>query len=240
MAQSRVVVDIETIGIVWDDFSDPEREYLTAHAKGDNDIDRAVDAQSKLALGPLTCNIVAIGLLNPDSRKGRIHLVAPTFAPGALAPSLAFDPCEVFPYFDELAALEAFWKDVRQYDQIITFNGRVFDGPVLMIRSMVHGAAIGRNLVPYRYSAEHHLDLFDQLSFYGAIRSPSLDFWCRRLGIDSPKEHGSGKDVGVIWRAGEYARLVRYLTGDLVAEAALLERCERVGLVPGPRNPKTK
>lgn len=235
---NRVVMDIETIGIEWNLLSKPEQDYYIAHAKGKDDTERLAEARGKLALAPLTCNVVAIGLLNPDSGRGRIHLTAPTFVHGAVALTLACDPCEVITHFEESHVLEAFWQDLRQCDQIITFNGRSFDGPVLMIRSMKHGIPVGRNLVPYRYSPEHHLDLFDQLTFYGATRSPSLDIWCRALGIDSPKEQGSGKDVERLWRAGEYGKIVRYLTGDLVATATFLERAERAGIVPGPRNPK--
>ena len=46
--------------------------------------------------------------------------------------------------------LREFWKLVREAGTIVTFNGRGFDGPYLMIRSAILGVEPSRNFVPYR------------------------------------------------------------------------------------------
>jgi 3'-5' exonuclease len=72
--------------------------------------------------------------------------------------------------------------------RLVTFNGRGYDGPVLMTRSAQLGIAPSRNLVPYRYDLSDHCDLFDVLGYQGASRDRfSLDYWCRRFDVESPK-----------------------------------------------------
>jgi uncharacterized protein YprB with RNaseH-like and TPR domain len=56
--------------------------------------------------------------------------------------------------------------------RFITFNGRSFDAPFLIVRSAVHRIKPSVNLIPNRYD-KYHIDLFDQLSFYGVSRGGS-------------------------------------------------------------------
>lgn len=242
-AFKRVVFDVETIGCRWEDFSDEEREYLIEKAERDGG--NAVTARSKLALSPLTGEIVLIGILNPDTGKGKVHvrwppshplprtvlpvpatLVTASFGDLNAAASTETTRCEVDVWPDEASLLRAFWDDVVRYDQVISFNGRAFDGMMTMLRSFHHGVEITRDLVPNRYH-DSHLDLADRLTGYGAMRDRyTLDFWCRRNGIPSPKADGiTGADVERLWRAGDLARLCRYnAAGDLVATSALFAR----------------
>jgi hypothetical protein len=126
---------------------------------------------------------------------------------------------------NEYQILEQFWKTIEKYEQIISFNGRTFDGPFLMIRSAVLGVKPSRNLVPYRYSPKDHCDLLDQLTFYGAFRRFSLDFYCKAFGIKSPKSEGiTGLSLGELYRNGEYRRIAQYCLGDTIATAELFRR----------------
>ena len=72
--------------------------------------------------------------------------------------------------------------------EIITFNGRGFDCPFILIRSAVHKIKPTKDLMPNRYNGVH-IDLLDQLTFYGASRRKfSLDMWCKTFGIKAPKK----------------------------------------------------
>ena len=125
----------------------------------------------------------------------------------------------------EKEVLEKFWNTVRSYDQIVTFNGRSFDCPFIMIRSAVHKIKPTRDLMPYRYSNNSsHIDLFDQLSFYGAAkRKFSLDMRCRTFDIKSPKAEGiTGYDVKNLFQEGRYVDIARYCAGDLIATKEIL------------------
>jgi hypothetical protein len=68
-----------------------------------------------------------------------------------------------------------------------------------------------------------HIDLLDQLSFYGAVRRKgSLHLYCRTFGIKSPKINGiTGDDVGRLFENGEYKKIAEYNSGDLLATVEL-------------------
>lgn len=245
MTRSRVIMDIETIGCDWAALSDEERAYLTERALGDDPAAKEQVARDRLALSALTGEIVLVGLLNPRTGKGKIHYVrcgCPTPGVGqSETPGVGQLPdvlttgaadgdafraeVQLVGWPDETSLLSAFWQDLTHYDQLISFNGRSFDGPYLMHRSLILGVPVGRDLVPNRYH-DSHLDLMDRLSCYGATRDRySLDFWCRRLGIPSPKDGGvNGADVERLWREGKLAELCRYNAGDLTATAALFQK----------------
>ena len=55
----------------------------------------------------------------------------------------------------EKEMLESFWRVAKRVDQFITFNGRNFDVPFLMMRSAMLGVKVTRNLMGYRYGDEH-------------------------------------------------------------------------------------
>lgn len=232
VSRTRVVVDIETIGVLWEEFSASERGYLEQRsAREDPDVRQYV-AKDRLALSPLTGEVVAIGMLNPDTGKGRIHLYCPPTANhrSAELPTLGHAgvicaQIDIREHETEAQLLTAFWSDLERYDQVISFHGRVFDGPFLMLRSMVHGVPVKRNLVASRYD-DAHIDLKDRLSFFGINPSYSLDFWCRRLGIPSPKDGMTGKDVETYWRARDFSSVCVYLAGDLRATAELFRKYE--------------
>ena len=126
---------------------------------------------------------------------------------------------------DEEQILRQFWEDVRHYDQFITFNGRSFDCPFIMLRSAMLSIPPTRNLMPYRYDASIHCDLLDQLTFYGAVRRFNLDFYCKSFGIKSPKSEGvSGLDIGPMFREGKFKEIAQYCASDVIATAELFRR----------------
>ena len=138
-----------------------------------------------------------------------------------------------FQAIDEPTMLRKFWDIAQKYSYFVTFNGRSFDAPFLMIRSAVHGIRPSKDLMRARYLYQQapnaiHIDLYDQLSFYGALRRRgSLHLWSRLFGIKSPKEDGvSGDEVGRLFKEKKYMDIARYNAGDLLATKALYEKWE--------------
>ncbi len=156
-------------------------------------------------------------MFDPDKRNGFI------FFQNNSDPTLPFeeDGC-TFETGTEKEIIQKFWNTIQHYNQFITFNGRSFDCPFILIRSAVHHIRPNRELLPYRYG-DIHIDLLDQLSFYGAFRRRfSLDMWCRTFGIKSPKEEGiTGYEVKGLYKAGKHLDIARYCAGDLRATADL-------------------
>jgi uncharacterized protein YprB with RNaseH-like and TPR domain len=215
MKMSRVIFDIETVGKDFESLDRTTQEYLLRYAGTE---DEKEEIKDRLSFYPLTAEIVTIGLLNPDTQKGFV------FYQTSGDTLLPFEEDNVrYETGTEKEILEKFWDVIRGYDKFITFNGRGFDCPFILIRSAVHRIKPKKELMPNRYN-DTHIDLLDQLTFYGASRRRfSLDMWCRTFGIKSPKEGGiTGYEVRDLFKAGRYHDIARYCVGDLRATGELL------------------
>ncbi|NIQ03121.1 MAG: hypothetical protein GWM98_24345, partial [Nitrospinaceae bacterium] len=105
------------------------------------------------------------------------------------APGEAFEDFEkdgiTFRQRTEREMLEGFWEGAKEYDEFVSFNGRSFDVPFMMTRSAIHGVKPSKDLMSNRYLGSQrfgakHVDLLDQLSFYGAVRKKgNLHLWAR-------------------------------------------------------------
>jgi len=214
---SRVVFDIETLALPLDTFDQSSREYLFKFADTDEKVE---EAKQNLNLHALTSQVVAIALLNPDSNMGKV-----LFRSDTKEEYTAPDGLVQYKSGSEKEILEDFWKLIPSYHQFITFNGRGFDCPFLMVRSALLNVHPTRNLVPYRYDASQHCDLLEQLTFYNTTRRFSLDFYCKSFGIDSPKAHGiTGLDMGTLMHEKRYHDIAEYCLGDARATAELFRR----------------
>lgn len=209
----RAVIDIETVGVDFDSLDEASKEYMLKYAEDEKEEESIKESTSFYGV---TGEVVAIGLLNPDTDKTIVYYQDPKkekekesdieFIPGT-----------------EKEILELFWKQMSDCNQIITFNGRQFDCPFLMIRSSIHKVKATKNLMPYRYDHKTHVDLLDQLTFYGAMRRKfNLHMWCKAYGINSPKDSGiTGYDVKNLFKEGKYLDIARYCSGDLKATKEL-------------------
>ena len=212
---SSVVFDIETSGYPFESLDERQQEYLLKFA---HTTEEAEQEKLKINLYPYTAEAVCIGLLNVDSMRGRVLIQAPE----GTEPWQSEDGLVEYVPASEREILLLFWKDIVKFKQIISFNGRSFDGPFLHLRSAMLGIRATRNLLPYRYDTAQHCDLLEQLSFYFSFRKFSLDFICTSFGIDSPKRHGiTGLDVNSLHREGKYKDIAEYNYGDLVATREL-------------------
>jgi predicted PolB exonuclease-like 3'-5' exonuclease len=125
---------------------------------------------------------------------------------------------------DERGMLEDFSDFVEKYrPELVTYNGRSFDLPVLALRALRHGVTMGwyySGRVRHRFSEDGHLDLCDMLSDHGAARSVSLDAMARLIGL--PGKIGvDGSQVEGMFRAGQLDLIKNYCLAD-VAQTALL------------------
>ena len=131
------------------------------------------------------------------------------------------------PEANEAAAIRRFFEGIDRYvPQIVSWNGRGFDLPVLVNRGLQHavGAACfwdtGRDNQDFRFSNyinrfhERHVDLMDLLSLYGGRGSP-LDDVARLSGFPGK----IGIRANAVWesyRRGEFAAIRNYCEADCV------------------------
>lgn len=211
---TKIVFDIETTGVDFETLDEKSREYLVKYAE-DEEEEEEIKNQ-RLGLYPFTGEVVAIGLFNPDTERGAVYFQAP----GAAIAPYRKDNAE-YSTGSEKEILEKFWADIKNYNQFVTFNGRRFDCPFLLIRSAMIGVKPTRNLMPHRYY-DTHIDLLDQLTFYGAYKKFNLDFYAKSFGIKSPKEGGiTGLDVKRLFEEKKYKEIAEYCFGDVKATAEL-------------------
>lgn len=220
MERSPLVIDIETVGLDWDDLDPTVQNYLLDRARSDEEREQI---PHQLALHPGTGRVIAIGLWRPGENRGGVLVEDPS-GTGGWAPFAGEEGAMIFRAPEEML-LKEFWRYVKDgAGTIVTFNGRGFDGPFLMLRSAILQVEPTRNLVPYRYSFKEHCDLLEVLTFFGARRRDSFDFWCRQFGIPSPKENMDGSEVARAYQEGRIEDIARYCLADVRATAQLYQR----------------
>lgn len=227
---NKLVIDIETVGVDFDSLDETSQKQLENYfAYTSKNEEEAEERKDKLGFWPLTGEVIVIGCLNPDTDKGIV------FAnPGKKElPREMGDGIQV-ETGDEKTILEKFWKTAEKYNTFITFNGRGMDMPFLAVRSAIHSIRPSKNLLKNRYSSYQdydslHIDLADQLTFYGAMRRQfSLHFWTTAFGIRSPKEEGiTGDDVKRLYLEGKIKDIVEYNIRDIKATAELYRRWDK-------------
>lgn len=214
---SRIIFDIETLGFPLESFDQETQTYLLRFADSEEKIE---DVKKNLNLHPLTAQVLCIALLNPDTNKGKVF-----YQSEVNEEYFSADKQCHFISGNEEFILQRFWEVIPKYEQFITFNGRGFDCPFLMLRSAKLGVQTSRNLMPYRYDSEIHCDLLDQLTFYQVTRRFSLDFYCKSFGIESPKTNGiTGLDMRKLIDAKRFRDIAEYCFGDVLATAELHKR----------------
>ncbi len=231
---ARLVFDIETIGYDFNSFDETTQESLTRWIKKESSSEEEYEAaledmKKGLGFSPLTGEIVVIGVLDYDKNQGVVYFQAP----GENIKESEEEGIKYKP-LSEKEMLEHFWEGARNYDEFISFNGRAFDAPFLIIRSAFNKVKPSVNLMSNRYLESQkfgakHVDLLDQLNFYGAVRKKgNLHLWSRLFGIKSPKEEGvTGDNVGELFKEKKYLEIARYNVGDLKATKELYEYWEK-------------
>jgi 3'-5' exonuclease len=118
----------------------------------------------------------------------------------------------------------------RHRPQLVTWNGRGFDLPVLLLRTLAQGLTW-----PWyyrdrdyrdRYTDSGHLDLGDFLADHGAARMTSLDGAARLIGLPGKGGPGGidGSQVEGLYQSGQMEALRRYCLSDVTQTAFLYLR----------------
>ncbi len=219
---AKIIFDIETAGEDFDKMDKTTQKMLTRYIK-DESVEESEynkkleDIKNELVFSPLTSQVVAVGVFDDETDKGAVYFQAPDEE----IEDFEEDGIK-YKSMDEKGVLENFWKVAKHSDEFVSFNGRGFDVPFLMIRSAIHKIRPSKNLLSNRYlnlqrSFAKHVDLMDQLTFYGAVwKRPNLHMTCRAFGIKSPKEDGvSGDDVTRLFKEKKYLDIAKYNARDL-------------------------
>ncbi|OGZ57318.1 MAG: hypothetical protein A3B96_01070 [Candidatus Spechtbacteria bacterium RIFCSPHIGHO2_02_FULL_43_15b] len=230
---SYLVLDIETIGKKYEDFDETSiatfKKWAGRDAESDEQIEKGLENIKKgLPLSPFLGEIVAIGMLD-DKNKGAVYFRRDGSHPDATGSS-DFEESGIHYWSGtEKEILERFWEVARNYFVFVTFNGRCFDAPYLLIRSAIWGIKPSRNLMPNRYVSmqkygPQHIDLSDQFTFYGAIRRTGLHFAAKAFGVKSPKDGDiTGEEVPKAFEDGKYEEIARYCFEDVITTKKLFE-----------------
>jgi hypothetical protein len=210
--REAVIVDIETYPIDDADqyvepveapanYKDPEKIAAYIASAQQKAVDRC-------GLDPDLCRIVALGWMFAGEPTPQVKV------------------CKTVT--EERDALEYFWRDAMD-QPLVTFNGLKFDLPVLMRRSLYLGIAHPMlNLDRYRTP---HIDLFNRLTFNGAISGHSLKFYLSRFGIASDDET-SGKDTAALVRANDWKSVAAHCEADVRGTKQL---AVRIGALTVPK-----
>ena len=217
----KLVIDIETVGIPWEEHDPYVREYLI---RGLNEGD-AEATRSAGGLSPFRGRIVAIGVINiGDNRSCALYEV-----PGQTDLRIEKAGFRTYISGTEKQILQKFWEFFESDSRFISFNGRQFDGPFLMIRSAVNGVVPKRDLVGYRYGFTLNCDLREALNFNGTVNSRqfkfNLDLACKAFGVETSKGEGlDGRSVEAWYRAGRHREIADYCLDDVRATKELYEK----------------
>ncbi|WBR53733.1 3'-5' exonuclease [Campylobacter sp. VBCF_01 NA2] len=99
---------------------------------------------------------------------------------------------------DEKGKIKKFIDFINSHNpRLVSFNGRGFDLPMIMVRAMVHNISASEYFCTddklankdkwtnyrSRYDGVFHLDLLDHICDFGSVRGLKLDFLCASLGL---------------------------------------------------------
>jgi DNA polymerase elongation subunit (family B) len=248
METTYLVFDLETVGHDLTTFDEVQQEYLLRKAETDEDRSRLI---GEFALSPITGAIVTIGmrLMTRPASSGSDAAASEWTAKDVayqVDASMADDdgyreealPSGGVVYFSsERTMLQNFWRllETNYGIHLVSFNGRGFDAPWLMLRSAVLGIRPTRNLMEgTKFNYRGHTDLLDELTFYsrsasGATRVFNFDFYAKAFGVASPKSAGvDGSKVGDLFRQGALEDIAEYCLRDVRSTWDLFLRWKEV------------
>jgi hypothetical protein len=231
LTRHPLIFDVETIGEINDD----HRDEIAALAAG-----RELPPDAYAALCPPLARVVCIAWFDPT--VDRLAAVCDaTLCPGDVPATVVADygsgrtlSCDVRGCDGEAALLRAFGQVTEQHlaqpnSRLVTYNGRGFDLPVLIHRSIAQDITDGRALLikamgENRYRPQVHIDLMEAVTFSGASNRWPMSTYAIGYGYPSPKANMHGAEVSAAVRTGRIIDVVRYCAGDVLATAHIYER----------------
>ena len=218
---STIAFDIEVAGFDWADVDESTQTYLLGKARDDEAREQVPE---RMALYPGLGKIITIGMWNVEQERGLVLLE------GEHEDQHPWEKVADTDIYrgSESELIERFWEIVeRKRPRLVSYNGRGYDGPILNIRSAQLGIAPSLNLVGNRYRLGSHVDLQEIFTFIGAYRDRfTLDYWCHRFDVDSPKDGIDGSQVGQVYRDGGIEEIGAYCVRDVKATAELFKKVE--------------
>ncbi len=221
-----LVFDLEVAAYDFETHFDQEtKDYFLQYATDEDAQKRVIES---LVFNSFTSVLVAIAMWDLNDEKGCVLMNCekePVLIPNR--------PNMTFVQGTEKEIVEQFWKIVRakNYNLFVTFNGREFDCPYLMLKSFELGVRPSYNFMKgsdFNFN-EYHIDLLKEFTFhrhspFGARRKFTLDFYCKRLGIKSPKDDGvKGAMITELFNNKEFKKIADYAAEDVVAEGELFK-----------------
>ena len=144
------------------------------------------------------------------------------------------------PERDEKAAIGRFFDAIeRKIPQLVSWNGKGFDIPVLNHRALIHGVCctrfweLGDEDPAFRYNnyvnrfQTRHLDLMDQLAMFNSRNFAPLDELARLARLPGKQGIG-GAEVWPAYRRGEIQAIRNYCEVDVVITFLLYLRFQIV------------
>ncbi len=168
-------------------------------------------------------------MLNADTHNGLVLFQQKEKAEVFEEPGVKYEPVT-----SEAALLNKFWTAANNYTEYVTFNGRGFDIPFLMIRSAINEIRPSKNLMVNRYAESQpfnlkHIDLADQLGYYGAKNDYlGLHFWAKAFGIKSSKtDEVNGDKVTEFFHQGKTLEIAKYCLRDVETTLELYKKWDK-------------
>lgn len=212
-----VALDIETCPLPSDGYSEQQWARLDREMhfrrQRDPELPEEQLASCAASLHPLLSWIVCISVQRAENDPA---------TPNPPHSYLAATPDE------ERDMLLRFWQDVQRLvnrrEKIcwITFNGKRFDVPFLLARTLHHGLApVACGLLDdYPFKQFPHCDLFN---LFASINLGLADL-CALLHVENPKAHGDGAIVQQLLETEGIEVVQRYCEADVVATMACFTR----------------
>jgi predicted PolB exonuclease-like 3'-5' exonuclease len=230
-SEHYLVFDIETSPLPWESFSESQQEYILRGAATDGEKEKK---RAEMALSPLTSQVVCIGLqlieisgqdIFTKVKRKAIAVDNDIESESRIETLTTGDECKLESEKDIIADFwEIFDKEKYRNVHLISFNGRNFDAPYLMLRSAMLSIKPSRNLMAgTKFNYPLHTDLLDELTFYspgayGATKRFNFDFYTRQFGIKSPKSEGiDGSMVAEYFYGGRILEIAEYCLRDVIA-----------------------
>ncbi|MGE5481073.1 MAG: ribonuclease H-like domain-containing protein [Chloroflexota bacterium] len=225
-----LVFDIETVALDFETLSESQQEYWLRGAETEEEI---ADKKFLMGLTPFTAQVGCIGMRRYKCEENGEHTLENKVVYG-LDDTLEGDASRTVELgdgtclylFNEKRLLCKFWEGLHKRPGIIlvSFNGRNFDAPFLMLRSGALEVRPSRNLMEgTKFNYPLHIDLLDQLTYFsgsgfGATKRFNFDFYARSFGITSPKAEGvDGSMVTEMFKEGKIAEISEYCMRDVKA-----------------------
>jgi len=130
----------------------------------------------------------------------------------------------------EKELIESFLNFIdKKEPKLVSFNGRSFDIPMLMIRAMKYNLSCfayfekdnrDTNKSKWdnyrsRYSDRFHVDLMDHIGEFGAVRGLKLDLLCKMAGLPG-KYDVHGDEVSELYYKNEIKKIREYCESDVL------------------------